>query len=95
MAQRVDNTMVEFLQKLLKDIAMGKLLPDADMPFLVTLENTVLDRAKQPVDQMRQQGVLPPAQGQPMGNMTSMQGPNMAGASDEMARMMGPSQGPQ
>lgn len=99
MAQRTDNTMVEFLQKLLKDIATAKLLPDADGAFLVSLENMVIDEAKKPVTDLRNQGVLPPAGGQPgtappMGSMTGMGMPG-GGASDEMRRMLSPSQGPQ
>ena len=97
MATRVDNTMVEWLQKQLKNIAEAKLLPDADMAFLVGMENMILDRAKQPVDQMRQDGVLPPAQ-PPMGAPSRggvMGGPNMMGASDELRRMLQPAQGPQ
>lgn len=97
MATRVDNTMVEWIQKTLKSIAEAKLLPDADMAFLVGLENTLLERAKQPVDQMRQDGVLPPAQPGPgspsRGGMMGM--PNMAGAGDELRRMLQPAQGPQ
>lgn len=97
MAQRTDNTMVEFLQKLLKDIATAKLIPDADGPFLISLENMIIEEAKKPVNDMRAQGVLPPAGGPPapMGNMTGMMGPNTAGASDELRRMMAPAQGPQ
>lgn len=103
MATRVDNTMVEFLQKILKDVATAKLLPDADMAFLVQLENTILERAKQPVTNMRDQGILPPAQAAPM----SMGMPGMGGGGggvmgsppppnpDELRRMLSGAQGPQ
>jgi hypothetical protein len=97
MATRVDNTMVEWIQKTLKSIAEAKLLPDADMAFLVGLENILLERAKQPVNQMRQEGVLPPAQ--PMGGAPSRGGvmgmPNTMGAGDELARILNPAAGPQ
>lgn len=106
MSQRVDNTMIEFLQKLLKNIAEAKLLPDADMAFLVQLENEILNRAKQPVNDMRDAGILPPAGGPPAmppsfaggGAPTRggvMGSPDMSGASTELGRMMAPSQGPQ
>jgi hypothetical protein len=102
MATRVDNTMVEWLQKELKNIAEAKLLPDADMPFLVGLENIILERAKKPVNDMRQEGLLPPAQpsgmGSPMGRGGVMGGPSPAmvgGASDELRRILQPAQGPQ
>ena len=93
MATRVDNTMVEWLQKMLKNIAEAKLLPDADMAFLVELENTIIAKAKEPVEQLRQQGVLPPSQGAPSrgGVMGSPPMPN----SDELMRVLGPGQGPQ
>lgn len=94
MATRVDNTMVEWLQKQLKNVAEGKLLPDADMPFLVNMENLILERAKQPVDQMRQAGTLPPAQGAPSRGGV-MGSPDMSGAGDELRRMLAPAQGPQ
>lgn len=94
MATRVDNTMVEWLQKQLKNIAEAKLLPDADMAFLVGMENLILERAKKPVDDMRAEGVLPPAQGAPSrGGVMGM--PNTMGAGDEMRRMLAPAQGPQ
>lgn len=94
MATRVDNTMVEWLQKQLKNVAEAKLLPDADMPFLVSMENMILERAKQPVDNMRAEGILPPAQGAPSrGGVMGM--PDMGGAGDEMRRMLQPAQGPQ
>jgi len=95
MATRVDNTMVEWLQKMNKNIAEAKTLPDADKPFLIGLENLILDRLKKPVDDMRAQGTLPPAQPTipPGGGAMSM--PNMAGASDELSRILGPAAGPQ
>jgi len=99
MATRVDNTMVEWLQKMLKNIAEAKLLPDADMAFLVTMENQIIQKAKQPVNDMRASGVLPPAQpsmGQPMGAGGGgvMASPPMPSA-DELQRMLAPAQGPQ
>lgn len=95
MATRVDNTMVEWLQKMLKNIAEAKLLPDADMAFLVELENTILTKAKQPVEEMRQQGVLPPAQGGGAPSYGGVMGSPPMPNSDEMMRMLGPGQGPQ
>lgn len=101
MATRTDNTMVEWLQKINKDIAEAKTLADADMPFLVQLETLVLQRLKQPVDDLRAQGTLPPAQGQGMppgmipGGMPPMGGgiPGVAGNApmpnpDELRRML-------
>ena len=99
MATRVDNTMVEWLQKMMKSIAEAKLLPDGDMPFLIALENMLIQEAKKPVDDLRSQGVLPPAQPGPTQGAPSMGGvmgmPDMSGASSELGRMMAPAAGPQ
>ncbi len=65
MASRSTNTMAEALQKMIRDIADMKTLPDADMPFLVQLENIVLNRMKQPVQDLRDQGQLPAQQPPP------------------------------
>lgn len=69
MADRSTNTMVEGLQKLFKDVGQLKLTSDADMPFIIQLETTIMDKLKQPVQQMTQQGDLPPDPqgGDPMG----------------------------
>lgn len=95
MATRVDNTMVEWLQKQLKNVAEAKLLPDADMPFLIGMENMILERAKQPVNDMRAQGTLPPAQPAIPPGGGAMSNPNMAGAGDELRRILQPAAGPQ
>lgn len=94
MGTRTDNTMAEALFKLNKDIAEMKTLSDADMPFLVQLETIVLNRLKQPVDDLRAQGALPPA-GPPQ--MTQPGIPGVGGlppmpSGDELSRML--SQGP-
>ena len=69
MATRMDNTMVEALQRIYKTITEAKLVQDADMPFLVQMETMLLDRIKQPVDQMQQQGMFggAPSPGMPPG----------------------------
>lgn len=79
MATYRDDTMQSALEKMLKDIAGMKTLADADMPFLISMENMVLQRMKQPVDQQRQQGVLPPNNTQSA--LGPMSGMSMGGAS--------------
>lgn len=97
MAQRTDNTMVEFLQKLLKDIAVAKLLPDADMAFFVQMETAIIQEAKKQggsgsPDAMTQAGLLPQAaQGAPTRGGV-MGSPSMP-SPDEMQRMLAPGQG--
>lgn len=52
MAARSQNTMVEFLQKMLADLSMAKTLPDADLSFLLQLETAVLQKLRSPIDAM-------------------------------------------
>jgi len=102
MATNRDNTMIEALDKLLKDIAGMKTLADADMPFLISVENMILTRMKQPVSELAAQGVInaPPPQpppspmgggmGMPPGSMQGgglMAGPGMPNP-DELQRLL-------
>lgn len=50
MASRSTNTMAEFLQRMLGDIAEAKILADADLQFLIGLETTILQKLREPVD---------------------------------------------
>ena len=43
---RQTNTFVEVLQSFLVDVAKAKLIPDADMEFLATMEEMIIGRAK-------------------------------------------------
>lgn len=52
MAARSTNTMAEFLQKMLSDIATAKTLPDADLAFLLQLETAILQKLRSPIDAM-------------------------------------------
>jgi hypothetical protein len=60
MAQRSTNTMAEVLQRFLGDIAQAKVLMDADLPFLLSLETMIVDKLRDPVKRMEEQGLLPP-----------------------------------
>jgi hypothetical protein len=80
MAVRGTNTMQEALQRLLTDVAQMKTLADSDLPWLVELESMVLNKIKQPIQAMQQQGgPLAQPQGPPPG-MGGMGGPSPAGA---------------
>lgn len=50
MASRSTNTMAEFLQRMLGDLAEAKTLPDADLNFLIQLETTILQKLRAPID---------------------------------------------
>jgi hypothetical protein len=89
--------MQEALQKMMREIADMKLLTDADIPWLITVENMIIQKMKAPVDAMVQSGQLPGVpSSQDMSGMSAgmMQGGGlMAGASapggDELARFLG------
>jgi len=66
MATQQNNTMAEGLSKILKDLASMKIEPDADMPFLISLETDILNYLKPPVPQ-QPSGPASGAQGGPMG----------------------------
>lgn len=72
MASRSTNTMQEALQKMMRDLADMKTLGDADLPFVVELETSIINYFKRPVDELRAEGQLPPADpngGMPPGAM--------------------------
>jgi len=50
MALRSQNTMAESLQKMLGDVADMKVLPDADLQFLIELETVILQKLRAPID---------------------------------------------
>lgn len=63
MASRSTNTMQEALQKTMRDIADMKLLPDADVPFLVEMETSIMNYFKRPIQEMQNAGQLPQSPG--------------------------------
>jgi hypothetical protein len=96
-ATRQTNTMVEALQRLHGDIAQMKILPDADLPFIMELETMIVEKLRNPVTKMESEGMLPPGggqaafpgQGQPLGGGV-MQGAGTPPI-DELRRLMTPS----
>lgn len=99
MASRSTNTMAEALQGLMRDIADMKTLPDADIPWLVQVENMVIQRLNRPVEQLQASGQLPPGPNPmqpPMGGGapagTLFGGGMMAGAQapsqDQLSRLL-------
>ncbi len=97
MASRSTNTMQEALQSLMREIADMKLLPDSDIPWLITVENMIIQKMKAPVEAMQQAGAFPGVpSSQEMSGMSAGQpvgGGFMAGASapsmGEMDRFLG------
>jgi hypothetical protein len=90
--------MAEALQKFMREIADMKTLPDADLPFLIQMENMVIERLKRPVEMLRQEGQLPPAggpgggssMGMPAGQMQAggLQAGAVAPNADELSRLL-------
>lgn len=99
MATRSTNTMAEVLQRFLSDIAQAKVLMDADLPFLLQLETMIVDKLRDPVRQLQEQGLIPrdgapQAGGMPgMGAATPQQVPGVmqqaaAPNADELQRLL-------
>lgn len=79
MATRSTNTMQEALQGLLTSISEMKLMPDADLEWLIQIETIILQKAREPIERMQSQGLtaaMPPG-GPQMGGMPG--GPPMGG----------------
>jgi hypothetical protein len=93
MAERMTNTIVEMRQKSMKEIAQAKLTVDPSSPDfaeLMEMENFIIAKNMQPVQQMQQQGLLP--QGPPTGAMGMAGGGGLqmgATNADELRRMLG------
>lgn len=92
MASRSTNTMQEALQKMMRDVADMKLLADADIPWLIQVENMIIAKMKEPVEQMVQSGQLPgvPSPGMQAGGLQGgglMAGPQMP-PMGEISRML-------
>lgn len=66
MADRTTNTFPEILNKFMGEIGKAKMLDDVGPPettLLVNLENAIIQYRKAPVQDMVDQGQLPPDQG--------------------------------
>lgn len=70
MASRTTNTMSEGLVKMLQTITEMKLMPDADIEFLIGLETQVMQKAREPFESVQgggATGLQPPAAGGAVG----------------------------
>lgn len=92
MALRSQNTMAESLQKMLGDVADMKVLPDADLQFLIELETVILQKLRAPIDDIMGQGAgngnqstvgVVPGSGAPAGPMGGMPMGRVAGIRNE------------
>lgn len=78
-SSRSTNTMQEGLNGLLSQISEMKTMPDADLNFLIQLETTILQKIREPYDQMSGQMSAPTPGGQPMPPMPGGGGAPMPG----------------
>lgn len=60
---RVD-TMSDYLRQIMGSISEAKLVADADLPFLLNLEQQIVDKMRDPITKMQQAGIMPAAQNQ-------------------------------
>ena len=69
---RVD-TMADFLRQIMGSISEAKLVADADLPFLLSIEQQIVQKMRDPITKMQQAGIMPsspmdvPAGGADMG----------------------------
>lgn len=101
---RTTDTFPEGLRKLLGTLTDLKVLPDADLAFLVNLETQIIAKIREPMDAAAQAGASqvpmgpPPQMGPPMGGMPGvpnqmaargvMPGPTMPSNPDELRRVL-------
>lgn len=71
-SSRSTNTMAEFLQRMLGDIAEAKTLPDADLGFLIQIETTILQKLRAPIDALMGQMQAQGGEGQMGGEMAGV-----------------------
>lgn len=79
MALRSQNTMAESLQKMLGDVADMKVLPDADLQFLIELETVILQKLRAPIDDIMGQSGGQPQPQQMMGGVPGSGAPMPGG----------------
>lgn len=88
---RVD-TMTDYLRQIMGLLSDAKIVADADLPFLLEMEQKVVEKLRDPVTRMQQAGIMPSSQNQVPGGgapmdpmqqmmqqMPSPQPPSMAG----------------
>ena len=89
--QQQNNTMAEGVRKMLQVITDMKLMPDADLPWLINMETEMIQYLRPPAPQSQQQQQVSPDMQQMAPAMAQSMGGNQAPMPnmDEMARMTG------
>lgn len=65
-ASKID-TFEEYLPKILRVVQDGKMVANADEAWLVNIETMILQKIREPEQQMAQQGLIPSASQNPQG----------------------------
>ncbi len=60
---RVD-TMTDYLRQIMGLLSDAKIVADADLPFLLEMEQKVVEKLRDPVTRMQQAGIMPSSQNQ-------------------------------
>lgn len=82
---RID-TMSDYLRKIMQLLAEAKVVADADLPFLLEMEQLVVGKLRDPVTRMQQAGIMPndpnqiPAGGGQMAPPPGAPDPSMLGS---------------
>lgn len=88
---RID-TMSDFLRQIMGSLSEAKLVADADLPFLLSIEQQIVQKMRDPITRMQQAGVMPSGpQDMPADGGMQMP-PDMAGGMPGGAPMPPPSQ---
>lgn len=85
MAERSTNTIAELFQRIMKDLGQFKLsATPEELPVIQELEDWIIQKNSEPIEQMTQQGLLPGAgQMDPMMQAMANAGPAPGGPSFE------------
>jgi hypothetical protein len=57
---RQNNTFEEALHRMLGDLTQMKVLPDADLPWIIDLETQIVGKIREPIDRMQAATQAPP-----------------------------------
>jgi hypothetical protein len=55
---RVD-TMTDYLRQIMGSLSEAKIVADADLPFLLSIEQMIVAKLRDPITRMQQQGIMP------------------------------------
>lgn len=87
---RVD-TMTDYCRQILGLLSEAKIVADADLPWLLSIEQQVVEKLRAPITQMQQAGIMPAGAGQVPAGGAQMD-PMMALMGGGMPQPGGPSQ---